>query len=202
MSRNAALVAVALLLLSSLVLPGSGLGGAQVPLPKLYRLHTFRTNLDRDRVSERVQVYDVHLGEMSTPATYFRVSDRRKGAFVSVQLTQVFQSPGSSESGLEQAWVRDLNRDGRVEIAVRDYATPSVGETLTIFRQKKAHSLNFSKLQSVGGDQIAIAGSKAPIGWKVLIEANHAPDGRDHHELWRWSPAKKKWLCKTDCVPR
>jgi len=178
------------------------LGSSQVPLPTLYRVHTFKLNLDRDRALERVQIYDLRQGEMSTPTTYFRVSDRRKGALVYVQLVQVFQSPGSSESGLVQAWARDLNRDGRAEIAVRDYATPSVGEILTLYRQRKAHSLRFSKLQTVVGDQIVIAKRKAPVTWKVLIKANHAPDGRDHHELWSWSSAQKKWLCKTGCVPR
>ena len=201
-SRNAALISVALLLSAPLVLPSLGLGSSQVPLPTLYRVHTFKLNLDRDPARERVQVYDIRQGTLMTPTTYFRVSDRRKGAFVNVQLVQVFQSPGSSESGLVQAWVRDLNGDSRAEIAIRDYATASVGETLNIYRQRKARSLSFSKLQAIVGDQIVVAGSKAPVGWKVLIKANHAPDGRDHHELWRWTPAQKKWLCKTDCVPR
>ena len=183
-------------------MPSSGLGNSQVPLPTLYRLHTFKVNLDRDRALERVQIYDLHQGAMSSPTTYFRVSDRRKGAWFYVQLVQVFQSPGSSDSGLVQAWVRDLNGDRRVEIAVRDYATASVGETLTLYRQRKVRSLRFSKLQTVVGDQVVIAKRKAPVSWKVLIKANHAPDGRDHHEVWRWSPAQKKWLCKTDCVPR
>ena len=202
MSRNAALVSVALLLLAPLVLPSSGLGVSQVPLPTLYRLHTFKLNLDSDLALERVQVYDVRQGALAIPATYFRVGDRRKGAFVNVQLVSVFQSPGSSESGLEQAWVRDLNHDGLAEIAVRDFSTPSVGESLSIYRQRKAHSLRFSKLQTIAGDQIAIAGSTAPVAWNVLIKANHAPDGRDHHELWSWSSAQKKWACNTDCVPR
>jgi len=201
-SRNAALASVALLLLALLVLPSSGLGSSQVPLPTLYRLHTFKLNLDRDAARERVQVYDLRQGAMMTPTTYFRVGDRRKVAWVYVQLTQVFQSPGSSESGLVQAWVRDLNGDKRVEIAVRDFATASVGETLTLYRQKKVHSLRFSKLQTIVGDKIVIARRKAPATWNVLIKANHAPDGRDHHELWRWAPAQKKWLCTTDCVPR
>ncbi len=201
-SRNAALVSVALLLLAALVLPSLGSSVSQVPLPTLYHVHSFNLNLDRDRALERAQIYDLHQGVMSTPTTYFRVSDRRKGTLVSLQPVQVFLSPGSSESGLVQAWARDLNRDGRAEIAVRDYATPSVGETLTLFRQKKAHSLSFSKLQTVVGDQIVIAKRKAPVTWKVLIKANHAPNGRDHHERWRWSSAEKKWLCKADCVPR
>ena len=173
-----------------------------MPLPTLYRLHTFKLKLDRDPALERVQVYDIRQGALMTPATYFRVGDRRKGAWVNVQLLRVFQSPGSSESGLVKAWARDLNGDSRVEIALRDYATPSVGETLTIFRQKKVKSLRFSKLQAIVGDQIVIAGSRAPVGWKVLIKANHSPDGREHHELWRWVSAQKKWVCKTDCVPR
>jgi hypothetical protein len=200
--RNTALVSVALLLLALLVLPSSGLGNSQVPLPTLYRLHSFKLNLDRDRALERVQIYDLRQGAMSTPTTYFRVDDRRNGMFVYLQPQRVFESPGSSESGLRQAWVRDLNGDSRVEIAVRDYATPSFGEVLTIYRQKKAHSLRFSKLQTIVGDQIVIARRKAPATWNVLIKANHAPDSRDRHELWRWVSAQKKWLCKTDCVPR
>ena len=178
------------------------MGSRLVPPPTLFRLHTFKLNLDHDQALERVQVYDVHRGAMSTPTTYFRVGDRRNGALTYVQLVQVFLSPGSSGSGLEQAWVRDLNGDRRVEIAVRDYATPSVGEALTLYRQPEAHSLSFAKLQTVVGDRVAIVRRKAPVSWNVLIKANHAPDGRNHHELWRWAPAEKKWLCKTDCVPR
>ncbi len=200
--RNAALASFAILLSALFVLPSSGLGSSKVPLPTLYRLHTFKLNLDRDSALERVQVYDVRQGALATPATYFRVSDRRQGVFVNVQLVPVFQSPGSSESGLEQAWVRDLNKDGVAEIAVRDFATPSVGETLSIYRQRTAHALRFSKLQTIPGDQVVIAKRTAPVTWNVLIKANHAPDGRDHHELWSWSSAEKKWLCTTDCVPR
>ena len=178
------------------------MGSSQVPLPTLYRMHTFKLNLDRDATRERVQVYDLRQGATMTPTTYFRVADRRHGVFANAQLQQVFLSPGSSESGLVQAWAHDLNGDTRAEIAVRDFATPSVGETLTLYRQRQTHSLRFSKLQTIVGDQIAIARRKAPVTWNVLIKANHAPDGRDHHELWRWVSAQKKWLCKTDCVPR
>jgi hypothetical protein len=181
-------------------LPNSGLGSSQVPLPTLYRVHTFKLNLDRDPALERVQVYDIRQGSLMTPSTYFRVSDRRNGAFAYRQLQLVFQSPGSSESGLVQAWARDLNGDLRKEIAVRDFSTPSVGEILTLYRQRKANSLSFSKLQTIAGDQIVIAGSRAPVGWKVLIKANHSPDNREHHEVWGWVSAQKKWLCKTDCV--
>ncbi len=173
-----------------------------MPLPKLYRLHTFKLNLDRDRAKESVQVFDLHQGQTATPTTYFRVRDRRKGAIVYPQITQVFRSPGSRTSGLVQAWARNLNADRRVEIAVRDYATASVGEVLTLYRQQKVRSLAFVELQKVVGDRIVISRRKAPVRWKILIKANHAPDGRDHHELWRWSSVKKKWVCKTDCVPR
>lgn len=200
--RKVTLALVAFLLSAPLFLPSAGLGSSQVPLPTLYRLHTFKLKLDRDPALERVQVYDIRQGALMTPTTYFRVGDRRTGAWVNVQLVQVFQSPGSSESGLVQAWVRDLDGDHRAEIAVRDYVTPSVGETLNIYRQRKANSLRFSKRQTIAGDQVVIARRKAPATWKVLIKANHSPDGREHHELWRWAPAQKKWLCKTDCVPR
>jgi len=199
---KAALALVAFLFSTLLVLPSSGLGGSRVPPPTLYRLHTFKLNLDGDAARERVQVYDIRQGTLMTPTTYFRVGDRHKAAWANIQLLRVFQSPGSSESGLVQAWVRDLNGDSRAEIAVRDYATASVGETLTLYRQRAAHSLRFSKLQTIVGDQIVIAGSGAAAGWKVLIKANHARDGLDHHELWSWAPAQKKWACKTDCVPR
>ncbi len=200
--RKVPLALVALLLSAPLFLPSAGLGSSQVPLPTLYRLHTFKLNLDRDVARERVQVYDIRQGSLMTPLTYFRVGDLRKGVWVNVQLVRVFQSPGSSESGLVKAWVRDLNGDKRTEIAVRDFATPSVGETLNIYRQAKAKSLRFSKRQTIVGDQIVIAGSRAPVGWKVMIKAKNAPDSRDHHELWRWVSAQKKWVCKTDCVLR
>ena len=202
MPRKTALALIALLVSAPLVIPSSGLGSSRVPLPTLYRLHTFKLNLDSDAAKERVQVYDIRQGTLMTPSTYFRVGDVRKGVWVNLQLVQVFQSPGSSESGLMKAWVRDLNGDSRVEIAVRDYATPSVGEALNIYRQKNVRSLSFVKRQTIVGDQFAIAGSTAPVGWKVLIKANHSPDGAEHHELWGWVSAQKKWVCSTDCVAR
>jgi hypothetical protein len=172
------------------------------------RLHSwrdFKLNLDGDRALERVrvyvQVYNVDQGDESMPTTYFEVGDSRNGSFVSAQLERVFQSPVKA-GWLMQAWVRDLNGDGRAEIAVRNYSTPSVGETLTIYRQKKARSLRFAKLQTLVGDQVVIAKSTAPVRWKTLIKANHAPDSIEHHELWSWAPTQKKWACKTDCVPR
>lgn len=200
--RKVPLALLALLLFAPLTSPSAGLGSAQVPLPTLYRLHTYKLKLDRDPARERVQVYDLRQGSLMTPTTYFRVADRRKGAWVNIQLVQVFQSPGSSESGLMQAWARDLNGDSRAEIAVRDFATASVGETLNIYRQRKANSLRFAKRQTIVGDQIVISKRAAPVTWKVLIKANHSPDGLEHHELWSWVSAPKKWVCKADCVPR
>lgn len=169
------------------------------------RVHTFRLNLDLDQRLERIQVYNVNEGSASSPTTYFRVQDVRKKAVKLVQLTRVFgPSPGAADSGLVQAWARDLNREGRVEIAVRDYITPSVGENLSIYRQPSAHSLHFSPLQVIFGDRITIAGNgkHSPVRWEVLIKQNHAPDNRDHHEVWRWQSAQHKWACSSDCVPR
>jgi hypothetical protein len=201
--KSAALISAALVLAALLVSPSPGSERSRRgSAPAMYRAHTFKLNLDRDPARERVQVYDLHVGPLSTPVTYFRVSDRRKGAWVSVQLKLVFQSPGSSESGLVQAWLRDLNSDKRVEIAVRDYATPSVGEALTIYRQKKARSLRFLQLQRIVGDKIVMTSHKPPVEWKVSIKANHAPDGRDHYELWQWDSAGNRWRCTADCVPR
>lgn len=201
MPRKAILAAVALLISVPLIAPSLGLGSSRVPLPTLYRLKTFKLKLDRDLARERVQVYDIREGSLLTPSTYFRVGDKRKGVWVNVQLVKVFQSPGSSESGLVQAWARDLNGDKRAEIAVRDYATPSVGETLTIYRQKTAKSLSFRKLQTIVGDRIVIDKTTAPVTWTVVIKANHSADGQEHYQAWSWSSAQKKWIRGADVLP-
>jgi hypothetical protein len=165
------------------------------------RVETFKPNLDGDKGKERVYVYRRVVSGLST--SYFDVWDKR-GAhnWKKAQRKKVATSPGSPESGLVAAWVGDLNRDGRVEIAVRDFLTPSAGESLSIFRQKQEDSLAFKHLQSIGGDRVTVQEeSGKPDTIERLIKSNHSTDGRTHHEVWKWKDKRDRWVCKVDCMP-
>jgi len=203
--RRIAPAVAALALIGLLAVCGSGLGSSRTtPLPQKTRVHTYKLDLDADSALERIQVYNVSQGEMASPTTYFAVADRRKGKLVQVQLVRVYgPSPGSSESGLASAWAGDLNGDGRIELAVRDFVTPSVGELLSIYRQKTTSSLQFGALQRVAGDRTVVKRiASAAAELRVTIKENHSPDGRAHNEVWRWDSAQARWACQDDCVPR
>ena len=132
--------------------------------------------------------------------TWFTVLDRRASRWVIRQKKQVNVSPGASTSGLREAWVGDLNRDGRVEIAIRDAITPAAGEVLSVFRQVPKRP-NFFRLQGIGGDRVKVVrrrGRAAVI--TVLRTSRHSPDGREHLERWKWSKRTGLWRCTSDCV--
>jgi hypothetical protein len=98
---------------------------------------------------------------------------------------------------------RRSERDGRVEIAVRDFLTPAAGESLSIFRQKSDDALKFKPLQSIGGDRVTVQEkSGKPDTIERLIKSNHSTDGRTHHEVWKWKDKRDRWVCKVDCMPR
>lgn len=163
------------------------------------RVESFKANLDEKDGKERVLVYN--KSKEGFPASWFEVWSQKHGDWVRGQRKLVGQIPSSSEAGLVKAWVKDLNRDGLVEIAVRDFVSPSFGETLSIFRQKSAGSKKFADLQGVGGDQVVVKtrkGKKALL--KVFLKSNHSPDNVEHHEIWKWSEQADAWGCSTDCA--
>jgi hypothetical protein len=164
------------------------------------RVEQFKPNLDGDRRAERVFVYN--LVTEGFPATYFEVWDHRGGTWERGQVTLVTQIPSFDlSSGLRKAWVGDLNRDGRVEIAVRDYVTPSVGETLSIYRQQAEGSRSFKFLQGVPGDQVSVRTRKGKTAiLAVFLKSNHSPDNLEHHEIWEWSNQADRWRCDSDCA--
>lgn len=175
--------------------------GKPAPPPGSNRIESFRPNLDPDRDKERVFVYN--RADQDQPVSYFEVWDRGRNGWKRGQRRLVTLSPGSPESGLAKAWVGDLNRDGRMEIAVRDRITPSAGEALSIFRQKSEGSRKFRPLQGVGGDRVGVKTRKRkPAYLKVTLMSNHSPDGREHHEIWKWSSRSGQWRCRTDCPTR
>ncbi len=164
------------------------------------RVELFKPNLDGDRRAERVFVYN--LATEGFPATYFEVWDRRGGTWKRGQVRLVTQVPSfDPSSGLRKAWVGDLNRDGRVEIAVRDYFTPSVGETVSIYRQKAKGSRSFAFLQAVPGDQVSVRRRKGKTAiLTAFLKSNHSPDNLEHHEIWKWSKRANRWRCDSDCA--
>ena len=174
--------------------------GAPVPcqVPRTNRHHIFDVNLDRDRDRERIDVFNSTSG--TTPRTGFMVCDRQAGRLVRGQLKYTFTSPGAPDSGLRQAWVGDLNRDGRYEIAIRDFITPSAGELLTILRQTARHGRTFGVLQRIAGDTVALrpsARGRATV--TVLLKATHTSDGHTHTERWTWSAHAQRWVCSSQC---
>jgi hypothetical protein len=167
-------------------------------VPETNRHHIFNVKLDRDRDLERIDVFNFDAAP--TPVTGFMVCDRRGGRLVRDQLKYVFTSPGSRLSGLREAWVGDLNRDGRFEIAIRDFITPSAGEQLTIMRQIARYARRFAHLQTIAGDRVALHPSprgRATIS--VFLKATHTRDGHEHTERWTWSPRRDLWVCSLQC---
>lgn len=197
-----AIVLTALPAFAIAVLPQASAAEGPSPEAGAERIESFRPNLDKDRRRERVFVYN--LVTEGSPASYFEVWNRESGNWSRAQLELVSQTPSlDPSSGLVDAWLKDLNRDGRDEIAVRDFVTPSVGEVLSIFRQKSKHSLRFSVLQTVGGDQVTVQTKKGETATlAVLLKSNHSADGLEHHESWSWSQNAHQWECTVDCGGR
>ncbi len=169
------------------------------------RVETFKLNLDKDRAKERIFVYNLSQGKppYDSPVSWFEVWNKKAGGWAQVQRKLVYENPGSSDAGLVSAWVSDLNRDGHVEIAVRDFVSPSFGEILSIYRQKSKHSTRFRKLQIVGGDQVKMKPRKKKTALlKAYLMSNHSPDNLEHHEVWKWSGRANQWTCRKDCAAR
>lgn len=172
------------------------------------RVRDFRLNINGNGVSEHILVFNLDQSGQQ-PTTWLSVwKQRRDGRWERPQYSRVFgPSPGSSESGLMSVYAGDLNKDGRYEVAVLDFITPSVGEELTIFRQTRFRGLRFRPLQTIVGDKIA----RVPSGpgqasqFAVTIKTNHSPDGRLHLERWAWSRTSQRWTCVSGpavCVSR
>lgn len=172
--------------------------GMPCQVPETDRHHIFNVNLDGDPNRERIDVFNFDGG--GGAMTGFMVCDRVGGRLVRGQLEYTFTSPGARDSGLRQAWVGDFSRDGRYEIAIRDFITPSAGEQLTILRQKSRSARTFAHLQVIAGDRVALhpsARGRATIS--VFLKATHTSDGREHTERWTWSAQRGRWACSSQC---
>lgn len=174
--------------------------GGPAPPDGADRIESFSPNLDKAGPKERVFVYNLPNDGFNT--TYFEVWNRKHGDWKRGQMKLVAGVPGPSPYyGLEQAWVSDLNRDGRVEIAVRHSVTSSIGEVLLVYRQKSKHSARFGKLQSFGGDEVKVKPKgKGPAVIRAFLKSNHSPDNLEHHEIWKWSDMADQWTCRKDCA--
>jgi len=170
-------------------------------VPETDRHHVFRVNLDGDRARERIDVFNFDAAV--TPATGVMVCDSAHGRWARVQLTYVFTSPGARTSGLVHAWAGDLNRDGRVEVAARNFITPSAGESLVVLRQRARHSRIFRRLQVIAADQVVLHPQPHSAATVTgVIKANHARDNRRHVERLAWSARSDQWRCIRDCGGR
>jgi hypothetical protein len=181
-------------------IPMAAGGSEPAPPPGADRVERYKVDLRPADGKERVLVYN--KPKQGFPATWFEIWRKADGEWVRGQRKLVGQIPSYEDAGLVKAWVADLNGDGRVEIAVRDFITPSVGESLSILRQTSSASLRFGPLQSVGGDQVGV---RLRNGRTALLEifrkSNHSPDGVEHHEIWKWSGGGGAWRCTSDCAP-
>jgi hypothetical protein len=196
------LAAVAAAGVAAFALP-AGASAVATPclLSEATRINTFPVNLDADRGRERIDVYNFDAA--GSPVTMFQVCDRRAGRFWLGQRRVVTESPGGPTSGLRAAWVGDLDRRGRVEIAIRDSITPSAGEVLSIFRQRTRTARTFAPVQTITGDRVTLTRrTGAPATVTVLLTANHARDGRAHSERWTFRRASGTWACAIDCGGR
>lgn len=188
--------------IAALALP-AGASAAAMPclLTEATRINTFLVNLDADRAKERIDVYNFDAA--GSPVTMFQVCDRRAGQFWLGQRRVVTESPGGPTSGLRAAWVGDLDRRGRVEIAIRDSITPSAGEVMSIFRQRTRTARTFAPVQTIAGDRVTLtrrAGAPAII--TVFLRPNRSRDGQAHTERWTFRRASGTWACKIDCGGR
>lgn len=201
--RRRCFFATLLIVAGAAVAVPSGAGAAvkQCLLTEATRIHTFKLNLDGDRAKERIDIYNFDAA--ATPVTLFQTCDPQGAIDRLVQRTTVTVSPGNRESGLRDAWVGDLNRDTRVEVAARDAISASAGEVLSLYRQTTRHGLRFGLLQRVTGDVVTLTrhpGASATI--TARLKANHARDNKAHTEHWSYSRTRGKWRCTRDCGGR
>ena len=173
-------------------------GAPPCQVPDTNRHHIFNVNLDRDRARERVDVFNSTRGP--TPKTGFVVCDRKHGRLVRGQLKYTFTSPARRRAVCARAWVDDLNRDGRYEIAIRDVITPSAGELLTILRQSARYARTFASLQTIAGDRVELhPHTQRSATVTVFLKATHTSDGHEHTERWTWSTRAQQWVCSSQC---
>jgi hypothetical protein len=175
---------------------------APAPPAGARRIERYKPNLDDVDGKDRVYVYN--LPKAGVPTTWFETWTKNSGTWKRRQQKLVNEIPSADPgAGLVESWLSDLNRDGRRELAVRDFFTPSYGETLSIFRQKSKHSPRLKSLQVIAGDRVAVKekGRGEPAIISAYRKANHSPDSLEHHEKWKWSSSAKKWRCRQDCAP-
>lgn len=172
-------------------------------VPETDRHKITKINLDADRAKEVVDVFN--LDAAGTPYTELMVCNSVNGELVRASLKVIWgPSPGDRESGLRAAWVGDLDRgDGLVEVAARNYISPSAGEELVIRRQVRKRSVVFGPVQEIAADTVTVtrpAGRAAFV--TASVTANHSPDGKAHTERWTHSATLRRWVCSKDCFGR
>lgn len=180
-------------------------GAAALPcqVPETDRHKITKINLDGDRAKELVDVFNFDGAE--SPVTELMVCNSVKGEFVRATLKPIWgPSPGSRESGLRAAWAGDLDRvDGRVEVAARNFISPSAGEELVILRQSRTRPLRFARLQTIAADTVTMARPRGRAGYVTAsLKANHSADGKVHTEIWTYRRAGGRWACARDCGGR
>jgi len=180
-------------------------GAAALPcqVPETDRHKITKINLDGDRAKELVDVFNFDGAE--SPVTELMVCNSVNGEFLRASLKPIWgPSPGSRESGLRAAWTGDLDRaDGRVEVAARNFISPSAGEELVILRQSRTRPLRFARLQTIAADTVTVARPRGRAAYvSAALKANHSGDGKAHTETWTYRPARGRWVCATDCGGR
>lgn len=187
---------------TALALAASGASAAKSPkAPRGAKsVERFRVQLDTSASREWVIVYS-KKGTRGTKSTFFDVFMRSRGRWKRAQHQRAWgPAQVRGYTPFRKAWVGDLNGDGLVEIATRNYASAAMGEELPIFRQRAAGSLRFSRLQSVSGSRVSLSTTTSPAQIKVTISGSFSPDGKIYKEIWGWEQGADRWRCQQDCT--
>lgn len=183
-------------------IPVRGPAAGPAPPSGADRIETYKPRLNGDSARDRVYVYD--LPASGSPSTHFDSWVKASGGWKLEQRKLVNEIPSMNpDAGLEESWLADLNRDGRKELAIRDFFSPSYGESLSIFTQRSKRAAKFERLQNIGGDRVVVKpkGGGKPAVISVYRRDIHSPDNAEHHEKWKWVAKKRSWRCKVDCAP-
>lgn len=207
MTRRHPLAPLLALALAGLAAFAAAPAGAAAPLPcqvpETDRHTIARINLDGDPAAELVDVFNFDAAD--SPVTELMVCNVVRGDLVRASLRVIWgPSPGSRTSGLRAAWIGNLDRsDSRVEVAARNFITPSAGEDLVILRQSRRGALTFSRLQTISADTVTMLRPKRRAAEvKAFVKATHAIDGKAHTERWLYSQSRRRWVCASDCFGR
>jgi hypothetical protein len=155
---------------------------APAPPKDALRVHRFDVELDGRAPLEQVLVYELRPTN-DDPSTRFTVWRRAGSGWTRTQATTVWKIRGK---GLLGAWVRDVDGDGRVELAWLDDETKRNGQTVHVYRQPRSRPV-FRFVQILGSTTTSWADGAVSL----------AGDGTS--TVWRVERPGGRWICSSGC---